>query len=83
VANLGVADALGESPKPAVALAAATDAHPAALELGKMLDICMLVIGGKQRTRQEYTELLSAAGFRFTREIDTDAGLSIVEAIPV
>jgi hypothetical protein len=43
----------------------------------------MLVIGGKQRTREEYEELLSGAGFRFTREIDTGAGTSIIEAVPV
>ena len=49
----------------------------------KTLDICMMVIGGKQRTRKEYAELLSGAGFRFTREIDTGAGTSIIEAVPV
>ena len=49
----------------------------------KTLDIWMLVIGGKQRTRKEYEELLPDAGFRFTREIDTGAGTSIIEAVPV
>jgi hypothetical protein len=49
----------------------------------KTLDICMMVIGGKQRTRKEYAELLSGAGFRFIREIDTRAGISIIEAVPV
>jgi hypothetical protein len=49
----------------------------------KTLDICMLVIGGKQRTRKEYEQLLSGAGFRFIREIDTGAGASIIEAVPV
>ena len=47
----------------------------------KMLDIYMLtLIGGKQRTRQEYKVLLDAAGFSFKREIDTGAGISILEA---
>jgi hypothetical protein len=47
----------------------------------KMLDIHMLtLLGGKQRTRQEYIVLLEAAGFRFQREIDTGAGISIMEA---
>jgi len=47
----------------------------------KMLDIHMLVlIGGKQRTRSEYEALLDAAGFSFQREIDTGAGISILEA---
>jgi hypothetical protein len=49
----------------------------------KTLDIWMLVIGGKQRTRKEFEDLLRDAGFRFTREIDTGAGISIIEAGPV
>jgi len=48
----------------------------------KMLDIHMLaLIGGKQRTRQEYEVLFDAAGFSFKREIDTGAGISILEAV--
>ncbi len=47
----------------------------------KMLDIHMLaLIGGKQRTRREYEALFDAAGFSFNREIDTGAGISILEA---
>lgn len=47
----------------------------------KLLDIHMLtLIGGKQRTRSEYEALLAAAGFSFRREIDTGAGISILEA---
>jgi len=47
----------------------------------KMLDIHMLaLIGGKQRTRREYEALFGAAGFSFKREIDTGAGISILEA---
>jgi hypothetical protein len=45
----------------------------------KILDLWMLAIGGKQRTQREYAELLSAAGFTFTREIETFAGVSIIE----
>jgi hypothetical protein len=48
----------------------------------KTMDIWMLVIGGKQRTQQEYASLLAAAGLRFTRRIDTRAGVSIIEAAP-
>ena len=47
----------------------------------KTLDIWMLMIGGKQRTRKEYEELLPGAGFRFNREIATNAGTSIIEAV--
>ena len=48
----------------------------------KMLDIHMLtLLGGKQRTLQEYGTLLEQSGFAFQREIDTRAGISIVEAL--
>ena len=47
----------------------------------KMLDIHMLtLLGGRQRTQQEYEALLARSGFRFQREIDTGAGVSILEA---
>lgn len=50
----------------------------------KMLDIHMLtLLGGLQRTQQEYDALLSKSGFRFCREIDTGAGISIIEAVCV
>jgi O-methyltransferase domain len=48
----------------------------------KMLDIHMLtLLGGKQRTLSEYESLLEQSGFSFHREIDTGAGISILEAI--
>jgi hypothetical protein len=47
----------------------------------KMLDIVMLtLLGGRQRTQQEYAELLAQSGFVLQREIDTRAGISILEA---
>jgi len=47
----------------------------------KMLDIHMLtLLGGKQRTRQEYETLFERAGFSIEREIDTGAGISVIEA---
>ncbi len=47
----------------------------------KMLDIHMLtLLGGRQRTQAEYENLLCRAGFRFQLEIDTGAGVSILEA---
>lgn len=47
----------------------------------KTLDIVMLtLLGGKQRTREEYEGLLEKSGFAFRREIDTGAGVSILEA---
>ena len=48
----------------------------------KMLDIHMLtLLGGKQRTQQEYCALFTQSGFRFVREVDTGAGISILEAV--
>ena len=48
----------------------------------KMLDIHMLtLLGGKQRTLQEYQTLLEQSGFIFQREIDTGAGISIIQAL--
>lgn len=47
----------------------------------KMLDIHMLVLlGGRQRTLGEYRRLLEESGFAFRREIDTRAGISMLEA---
>jgi len=47
----------------------------------KMLDIHMLaLLGGRQRTRQEYEALLARSGFVLEREIDTRAGISVLEA---
>jgi hypothetical protein len=47
----------------------------------KQLDIHMLaMVGGRQRTLQEYETLLDQAGFVLLREIDTHAGASILEA---
>jgi hypothetical protein len=49
----------------------------------KMLDIYMLaLLGGRQRTRPEYEALFDRSGFRFEREIDTGADISILEAVP-
>jgi hypothetical protein len=48
----------------------------------KALDVLMLtLLGGKQRTIDEYRALLGKAGFRLQREIGT-TGISILEATP-
>ncbi len=48
----------------------------------KTLDIHMLtLIGGRQRTRQEYAALLAEAGFSLERQIDTPADISILESV--
>ena len=46
----------------------------------KMLDIHMLtLLGGRQRTRREYEVLFDKSGFLVQREIDTGAGIAILE----
>ncbi|MEJ7740426.1 MAG: methyltransferase [Chitinophagaceae bacterium] len=47
----------------------------------KTLDIHMLtLLGGRQRTREEYEDLFQATGFSLEQEIETRAGISILEA---
>ena len=47
----------------------------------KMLDIHMLtLLGGRQRTREEYAVLLRRAGFSEPREYPTGSDVSILEA---
>ena len=46
----------------------------------KTLDLHMLaLLGGRQRSQREYAALLAGAGFAFTRQIDTGAGVAILE----
>ncbi len=48
----------------------------------KTLDLHMLaLLGGRQRTRQEYAALLEGAGFIFERQVDTPADVAILEAV--
>ena len=47
------------------------------------LDIVMLTIGGRQRTLEEYSALLRESGFALTREIDTHAGIAVIEATAI
>jgi hypothetical protein len=50
---------------------------------GKWNDVHTLVcVGGRERTRAEFTELLAETGFRLERVLPTAAGPSIVEAVP-
>ena len=48
----------------------------------RMLDIHMLaLVGGRQRTANEYAYLLRSAGFQLLRTVDTHGGVSILEAV--
>ena len=52
--------------------------HPA-----YMLDMLMLLLtGGRERTEEEYAELLARAGFRLERMIPTRSSVSVLEAVP-
>jgi O-methyltransferase domain len=45
------------------------------------MDLNMLVIlGGRERTEEEYQRLLSEAGFRLARVIPTHSPFSVIEA---
>ncbi len=46
---------------------------------GKFLDLIMMLIGGKERTEDEYRALFDRAGFELTRIVPTAAELSILE----
>ncbi len=52
-------------------------------EFVKLLDINMLVIGGKERTLEQYAELLSAAGLRLVEHHATPGPTDLIEARPV
>ena len=42
----------------------------------------MLLTGGKERTVEEYRDLLGEAGFRLNQVISTSYDLNIIEALP-
>jgi hypothetical protein len=50
----------------------------------KLSDLNMLVVlGGRERTIEEYGALFDAAGFRLVDAVPTAAGLSVIEGAPV
>jgi hypothetical protein len=51
---------------------------------GKLVDLwLMILMGGRERTRGQYAELLGKAGFQLTRVIETASSAAIIEAKPV
>jgi len=48
---------------------------------GKWLDLMMIVVGGRERTREQYAELFSAAGLRLTRVVPTAHEVSVIEGV--
>jgi hypothetical protein len=50
---------------------------------GKLLDIEMIAfVGGKERTHEEFRQLLGEAGFTLEKVVSTAAPLSLLEAVP-
>jgi hypothetical protein len=50
---------------------------------GKFIDIVMLILtGGRERSVDEYRELLAGAGFRLNRVVPTAAQFAVIEAFP-
>jgi SAM-dependent methyltransferase len=48
---------------------------------GKWLDLMMLVVGGRERIREQYDSLFSAAGLRLARVVPTAHEVSILEGV--
>jgi SAM-dependent methyltransferase len=48
---------------------------------GKLTDVEMLLVGGRERTEPEFRALLDSAGFRLTRIVPTGAPHSVIEAV--
>jgi hypothetical protein len=56
--------------------------EPNAADMGKLLDIEMLLyLTGRERTVQEYSDLLGAAGFEYSGITPTDSVVSVVEGV--
>ena len=52
--------------------------------MGNIIDLwLLLLLGAKERTLPEYTELFAKAGLKVVRSIPTGSPVSIIEAIPV
>lgn len=48
---------------------------------GKLMDISMFIVGGRERTREEFAALYRKAGLKLTRVVPTKCPLSIVEGV--
>ena len=51
---------------------------------GKFIDIVMLILtGGRERSVDEYRDLLATTGFRLNRVVPTAAQFAVIEAFPI
>jgi len=48
---------------------------------GKWLDLMMLLVGGCERTEEEYSRLFSEAGLKLNRVVSTDSEVSVLEGV--
>ena len=48
---------------------------------GKWLNLMMLLVAGRERTKEEYKYLFSEAGLEMTRVIPTASEVSIIEGV--
>jgi len=48
---------------------------------GKWLDLMMLIVGGRERTEEQYRHLFSRAGLKLNRIVSTAHEISVIEAV--
>lgn len=48
---------------------------------GKWLDLMMLIVGGRERTEEQYSELFARAGLNLNRIVSTTHEISVIEGI--
>jgi len=48
---------------------------------GKWLDLMMLLVGGRERTEEDYSRLFSAAGLKLNRVVSTASEVSVIEGV--
>jgi hypothetical protein len=49
----------------------------------KIMDLTMMLLGGKERTEEEFRTLFTASGWKLNRVIPTASQLSVVEGVPM
>ena len=49
--------------------------------MGKMLDLEMLLVGGRERTEEEFTALFTRCGLKLSRIVPTRSPVAVIEAI--
>jgi len=51
--------------------------------IGNIIDLwLLLLLGARERTREQYAELFASAGFKLTAVVPTSSPISILEAVP-